>query len=351
MKVIKSNTYSIFFLDYGFNKLKEFIIKNNYSKIFVHVDNNTKTHCLNIFYEKIKNIEFEIIISDEGEENKNLDSCIKLWTILSNKNADRKSLIINLGGGVVGDMGGFVASTYKRGIDYINIPTTLLSMVDASIGGKTGVDLNFLKNQIGTFCEPKMIVIDPIFLQTLDKKEILSGYAEIFKHSIVSKSELFKKLTSNENFSFFDLEIIKKSIIIKNSIVLIDKKELDERKALNFGHTLGHAIETNSLIKKKRLLHGFAISIGFILESYISNILLNFPRDKVEIIKKHVINYFGKTNFSSDDINDIQKLLIHDKKNSHGKVNFLLLQDLGQPLNDMQVDSFLIKEAFDYYNS
>ena len=351
MNVIKSNTYSIFFLEDGFKKLHEFIIKNNYSNIFIHVDNNTKTHCLNIFNKKIKNIEFEIIISDEGEENKNLDSCTRLWTTLSNKNADRKSLIINLGGGVVGDIGGFVASTYKRGIDYINIPTTLLSMVDASIGGKTGVDLNFLKNQIGTFCEPRMIVIDPIFLQTLDKKEILSGYAEIFKHSLISKNKLFEKLTSKENFSFFDLEVIKESIIIKNSIVLSDKKELNKRKALNFGHTLGHAIETYSLIKKKRLLHGFAISIGFVLESYISNILLNFPKEKVEKIKEHVIKYFGKTNFDSENINDIQKLLVHDKKNSHGKVNFLLLQDLGQPSFDMQVDSFLIKEAFDFYKS
>lgn len=351
MDLIKSNTYSIYFIDYGFKKLCNFVNKNNYSKIFVHVDNNTKTHCLNVFNKKIKNIKFEIIVSDEGEDNKNLDSCIKLWTILSNKNADRRSLIINLGGGVVGDMGGFLASTYKRGIDYINIPTTLLSMVDASIGGKTGVDFNFLKNQIGTFHEPRMIVIDPVFLKTLNKDEILSGYAEILKHSIISKNELFERLISKENFSYSDLEIIRNSIIIKNSIVLIDKKELKERKALNFGHTLGHAIETNSMIKKKRLLHGFSISVGFILEGYISYILLNFPREKLELIKNHVIKSFGKIDFSSTDINDIQKLLIHDKKNSHGKINFLLLKDIGQPVYDLQVDNSLIKEAFEFYNS
>ena len=194
MDFIKSNNYSIFFSDLGYKRLKNLILLNKYSKIFVHVDTNTKNYCLDIFIKKTNGLNFDIIESVPGEENKNLESCINLWSIISRKSGDRKSLIINLGGGVVSDIGGFVASTFKRGIDYINIPTTLLSIVDASIGGKTGIDFQFLKNQIGTFYEPKMVVVDPIFIKTLSKNEVLSGYAEIFKHSLIVKSKLFEKL-------------------------------------------------------------------------------------------------------------------------------------------------------------
>ena len=273
-----------------------------------------------------------------------------LWNKLSSLGADRKSLIINLGGGVVGDMGGFIASTFKRGIDYINIPTTLLSMVDASIGGKTGVDLGVLKNQIGTFHDPKMVIIDPIYLNTLNKLEIFSGYAEIFKHSLISNLDLFNKLVSEKNNSIiYNLKIINKSIEIKNKIILIDKKENKERKALNFGHTLGHAIESFFLNTNKRLLHGEAIGIGIVLASYISNKYFNFSQFDLDKIKKHILKIYKKINFSNSEIMEIIKLLKHDKKNSHGKINFILLKEIGNPVYDIEVENKTIIDSFRYY--
>ena len=350
MKPIKAESYSIFFENEGYNTLKSHLNSCNYSKIFIHLDFNTNKDCLSVLIDKIKIKEYETIISKDGEDHKNIESCIFLWNKLSSLGADRKSLIINLGGGVVGDMGGFIASTFKRGIDYINIPTTLLSMVDASIGGKTGVDLGVLKNQIGTFHDPKMVIIDPIYLNTLNKLEIFSGYAEIFKHSLISNLDLFNKLVSEKNNSIiYNLKIINKSIEIKNKIVLIDKKENKERKALNFGHTLGHAIESFFLNTNKRLLHGEAIGIGIVLASYISNKYFNFSQFDLDRIKKHILKIYKKINFSNSEIMEIIKLLKHDKKNSHGKINFILLKEIGNPVYDIEVENKTIIDSFQYY--
>ena len=351
MKEIKAKNYSIFFGNNGYNKLFEHININNYSKIFIHLDSNTNKLCLNVFLKQIKGFNFQKLVSNPGEENKNIESCISLWKNLSDFSGDRKSLIINLGGGVVGDMGGFIASTFKRGIDYINIPTTLLSMVDASIGGKTGIDLGILKNQVGTFYDPKMVIIDPIYLNTLEDSEILSGYAEIFKHSIISDLKNFDKLTSNnEDLDFKNIDIIKASIEIKNRIVLLDPKEEKKRKALNFGHTLGHSIESFFLKSKNRLLHGEAIAIGIILASYISHKLLGFSIKDVEKIKKHILKIYKKTLFTNYNIQEIINLLIHDKKNSHGKINFVLIKKIGKPVYDIEVKNETIIDAFNYYS-
>ncbi|MAU64138.1 MAG: 3-dehydroquinate synthase [Flavobacteriaceae bacterium] len=352
MKEIKANNYSIFFNDEGYIELYNHIQFENYSKIFIHLDNNTNTHCLKVFLKKIKKINYQTIISNPGEENKNIESTIFLWDKLSNNNGDRKSLIINLGGGVVGDMGGFVASTFKRGISYINMPTTLLSMVDASIGGKTGIDLGSLKNQIGTFCDPKMVIIDPLYLETLDKSELISGYAEVFKHSLISEKSFFEKLISQENsIDFKNLDTIKTSVKIKKKIVLLDKEELKERKALNFGHTLGHAIESHFLKNNQKLLHGEAIGIGIVLAAFISNKILDFPIDKLRTIKYHILKIFKRVDFKKSEIEKIIKLLIHDKKNSHGKINFILLKDIGKPMYDIEVENKLILESFNFYLS
>ena len=261
---IISDKYSVFFKKNGFYFLNNHIKKFDYSKIFIHVDNNTKEYCVEYFLKEISLEKFEIIESEDGEENKNIESCLKLWDSISSAGGDRNSLLINLGGGVVTDMGGFIASTYKRGINYVNIPTTLLSMVDASVGGKTGIDFGILKNQIGTFYDPQAVIVDPFFLNTLPENQILSGYAEIFKHSVISKNQLFEDLVKLDRISF-DLKTIYQSIQVKNKIVLVDKKESKERKSLNFGHTLGHAIESFFLNTSKKLLHGEAISIGIIL--------------------------------------------------------------------------------------
>ena len=349
-KEITSETYSIFFNQHGFDSLSNHLKNENYSKIFIHVDNNTKELCLDLFLNKIYIEKYELIESCDGEENKNIDSCLKLWKLISDKGGDRNSLIINLGGGVVTDMGGFIASTYKRGIDYINIPTTLLSMVDASVGGKTGIDFGILKNQIGTFYDPNMVIIDPDFLNTLQKNQISSGYAEIFKHSIIYDLSTFKQLISKVEATY-SLDIIYDSVKTKNSIVLIDKKEKKERKSLNYGHTLGHAIESFFLNTEKKLLHGEAISIGIVLASFISNKLFEFPKNYVDLIKNHFNYIYKKIKINDNEIEGILALLKHDKKNSHGKINFILIKDIAKPLYDIQVNEDLIKESFKYYLS
>ena len=350
VKDIKSKNYSIYLHNDRYNKLFDFIKSENYSKIFIHLDSNTKNLCLDVFLNQIDKIDYQTLVSKAGEEHKNIKSCISLWNSLSELNADRKSLIINLGGGVVGDMGGFIASTFKRGIDYINIPTTLLSMVDASVGSKTGIDLGVLKNQVGSFYDPKMVIIDTLYLETLCVKELLSGYAEIFKHSIISNTNTFNTLISND-LNFKNINIIRESIEIKNNIVLIDKREKKERKALNYGHTLGHAIESYFLNSNKKLLHGEAISIGIILASFISSKKVGLSNIYLDKIKNHIVEIYKKISFSKIDIKEIIKLLIHDKKNSHGKINFVLIKDIGNPIFDVEVENDIIIEAFKYYSN
>ena len=223
-------------------------------------------------------------------------------------------------------------------------------MVDASVGGKTGIDFGTLKNQIGTFYDPKMVVIDPEFLNTLEKNEISSGYAEIFKHSLIYDLSTYNQLINNDK-PLFDLKTIHNSIITKNKIVLIDKKEQKERKSLNYGHTLGHAIESYFLSTENKLLHGEAVSIGIVLASFLSYKLFNFSIDQVNSIKKHINCVYKKIEINKNQIDCIIDLLIHDKKNSHGKINFILLKDISKPVYDVQVKTELIKESFEYYLS
>jgi len=350
LKEIKSENYSIYLHSNKYDKLFNFIKSENYSKIFIHLDSNTKNLCLDVFLNQIDKIVYKTLVSKAGEQHKNIKSCLSLWNSLSKLKADRKSLIINLGGGVVCDMGGFIASTFKRGIDYINIPTTLLSMVDASLGSKTGIDLGVLKNQIGTFYDPKMVIIDTLYLKTLCDKELLSGYAEIFKHSIISNTNTFNLLISND-LNLKSINIIKESIEIKNNIVLIDKRETKERKALNYGHTLGHAIESYFLKSEKQLLHGEAISIGIVLASFISVKKAGLSKDILEKIKNHVLKIYKKISFLENDIQEILKLLVHDKKNSHERINFVLIKNIGVPVYDIEVNNDLIIKAFKYYSS
>ena len=350
IKDIISNNYPISFKNKGYDFLKDIIKKNNYSKLFIHVDENTNKYCLNHFLKHFDILKIIKIESISGEENKNIKSCLKLWKLISDKGGDRRSLLINLGGGVITDMGGFVASTFKRGIDYVNIPTTLLSMVDASVGSKTGIDFGVLKNQIGTFYDPKVVIIDPDYLDTLNEKEKLSGYAEVFKHSLICNKHVYNQLIGL-NKILIDYKIIHDSITIKNNLVLKDKFEKKERKALNFGHTLGHAIESFLLDSKKKLTHGEAIAIGMILATFLSHKLCNFSRKNLELIKTHLKGLFGNIHFESKEIEKIIELLKHDKKNSHGKVNFILLKKIGEPVYDVEISKDLIIESFDYYLS
>ena len=340
--------------DDQYSLLKEKIKSKDFNSVFVLVDENTDKHCLDVFINKSSIEEYNKIIIKAGEENKNIDTCIQIWKELNLQKADRKSLLINLGGGVLTDIGGFVASTYLRGIKFINVPTTLLGMVDAAHGGKTGIDFLNLKNQIGVFSMPIDVILDSTYLKTLSKEEYLNGYAEVFKHSFLSDSEeiSFNSLINLDFFKDVDF-IIKKYSEVKNRIVKIDKYESDIRKVLNLGHTIGHALESYSHISNniKTLKHGEAIIVGLITELYISAIQNNFPLITVDKLKEISSKYFEKINLSDDQLEQIFDLMIFDKKNNNGMVYFVLLDKNGKPLTDQKVDKKVFVDAFDYYRN
>ena len=351
MNSIKAISYPVHFQDKGYNLLSNLIAGNNYSTLFILVDENTFKYCYPKFIPNLQTDKrIEVIEIESGEINKNLETCIGVWNAITELGGDRKSLIITLGGGVITDLGGFVASCFKRGIDFVNIPTTLLSMVDASVGGKTGVDLGVLKNQIGLFANPEMVLVDTDYLTTVSEREIKSGTAEIIKYGITYDITLFNEIKNNKDLKIEDL--IFRSIEIKNEVVLKDPKEQNIRKILNFGHTLGHAIESFYLESedKKSLTHGEAIAIGMVCESYMSSKILNFPIKNVVEIKKVILSIYNKTDLLIEDFSSILELLKHDKKNVKGRVNFVLLNDYEDYKLDCEVSNDLIIESMKFYN-
>ena len=355
MQSIQASNYSIFFNKKGYEALNNHLQENKYSNIFVIVDSNSNEKCLNNFLPYIcTDLKIEIIEFENGEINKNIDTCVEIWKVLTELGGDRKTLIINLGGGVVTDLGGFVASTFKRGIDFLNVPTTLLAMVDASIGGKNGVDLGNLKNQIGTINNPKMVIIDADYLETLDQLEMRSGLAEMLKHGLIADANYWEKFLDLSALDTDSLnELIYDSIVIKNNIVTQDPTENGIRKALNFGHTLGHAIESYFLENenKKTLLHGEAIAVGMILESYISLEKNLINKVEYQEIKSTINNIFDKIIFHENDLEPILDLLIHDKKNEYGNIQFALLDGIGKIKINQSVENELINKAFEDYKN
>lgn len=352
MKTINATTYPIHFNEVGYENLNKFIEENDHSSIFILVDENTLEHCYPRFMQLFSTYKrIEVIQIDAGEEYKNLDTCHGVWRALTDLGADRKSLLITIGGGVITDLGGFVASTFKRGIDFINIPTTLLSMIDASVGGKTGVDFGNLKNQIGVFANPEMVIVDPEYLHTLDPREIRSGSAEIIKYGLTYDAHLYNEIANNHELNIVDL--IHRSIEIKNEVVTEDPKENGLRKILNFGHTIGHAVESYFLesSEKEKLTHGESIAIGMICASYISSKLLGFSIEKTEEIKKNLIHIYGKVVITDDDFTSILDYLKHDKKNVNGEVNFVLLNNIENFKLDCKVDKDLVVASLYFYNA
>jgi len=352
MDRIKSNDSLIVFEKKGIELFNKSLIKNNYSKLFVLVDENTRENCLFSLINEVDALsDIKILEIKSGEINKNISTCENLWGQLSKYNADRNSALINLGGGVICDLGGFVASTYKRGIHFYNIPTTLLSMVDASVGGKTGIDFGLLKNQIGVFNNPEIVLIMVKWLKTLGENQILSGFSEMLKHGLILDRKHWQELSLINKIDINNLnQFILKSILLKNSVVLDDPNEENKRKILNFGHTFGHAIESNFLGKKHELLHGEALAIGMILETYLSYKVSGLSISDCENIIKTINHFFKKTKIKDDDINKIIDLLIHDKKTIDGKINFVLLSEIGVPKIDITVNKRLFKEVFKFYN-
>ena len=356
MNSIIFNESAVHFGANGYAQFNSHIQNCNYSRIFIIVDSNTHKYCLSKFLSKtvIDAQMLEIIEFSPGEAFKTIDTCHQIWLALSELEADRKSLIINLGGGVVTDLGGFVACTYKRGVDYINVPTSLLAMVDASVGGKTGIDLGSLKNLVGVIANGLMVLVDTDFLESLPQEHMKSGLAEMLKHGLIADKAYWNKLKSLNQLSWDDLEqLIFDSVKIKQGIVTEDPNEVGIRKSLNFGHTLGHAIESYQLESstKTTLLHGEAIAIGMVLESYLSFKLNRLKEADLQDIKTHLNSIYTKVSFNEADIEKISDLMRHDKKNSHGQIKFALLDRLGAPKLDCITEVPLIKEAFDFYSA
>ncbi|MBI3501223.1 MAG: 3-dehydroquinate synthase [Bacteroidetes bacterium] len=357
MKIIQAEKYNIHIGSESISELEKFF--GNHSQIFVLVDENTKKYCLKYIKSAVGSRQSAVIQIKSGEKNKTLRTCEKIWKELSKQNADRKSIMINLGGGVITDIGGFCASTYKRRIDFINIPTTLLSQVDASVGGKTGIDFLGYKNQIGTFSFPKAVFINPDFLKTLSKRELISGFAEVIKHGLIADKNYWQKLKDASAPLSMTAETITHSIEIKNKIVTADPYEKGLRKVLNFGHTMGHAIETASLKTKKPLLHGEAIAIGMICESYISRKVLGLSSEELHEITSFIIPLF-KTKAIKQSSKQLISLMKQDKKNMalhpdvigiDSEINFTLLSSIGKAEINNSCSEELIEEAIKFFNS
>jgi 3-dehydroquinate synthase len=350
MKVIYDKSYKVFFGENVLNHLAQTIINKAYSNVFVLVDENTEKYCLPILKPYLES--FTLVKITSGEINKNLQTANIIWNSLQQNSANRNAVLLNLGGGTLSDLGGFCAATFKRGIDFINIPTTLLSMVDASIGGKQGVDLNNFKNLIGVFQHPKQIFIFPEFIKTLPNNEKRNGLAEILKHALVDDDKLFDKIISTSQIDSEQLEKwIEKSAKIKVKIVNKDPFEKDLRKVLNFGHTIGHAVETYSLMNDKEpLKHGEAVAIGIICESYLSNKSNKLSNEEFELIVNFVSKNFEKY-ISNWNYNELLIIMQNDKKNINSEINFTLLKKIGKAKINCYCDNNLIIESLDYYKN
>ena len=317
---------------------------------FILVDENTHQNCLPQLITNIEAlISAEIIEIDSGEENKTLETCIQLWETLTELGADRHSVLINLGGGVITDMGGFVAATYKRGIRFYNIPTTLLAQVDASTGSKTGVDLGGLKNQVGVFADPQAVYINPGFLRTLPNEQLQSGFGEIIKHALIADKSYW---TLIKRAFYYEVEnwgnLIKPSLNIKSSIVIKDPTERGPRKLLNFGHTIGHALETYALENNRPLLHGQAVAMGMLAEAWLSTQLTGLSEDEFKEIQIVILSNFDVFQFEESNFERIIELMGHDKKNVSGQIRLTLLNQIGKGVYDITCDEGLLREALKY---
>ncbi|MDJ0644626.1 MAG: 3-dehydroquinate synthase [Flavobacteriaceae bacterium] len=355
MNTIQSTGYPVHFQENAYKELNHYLETTTFSKVFILVDDNTHKDCLPNFLKQLPDDIAPVIISIKaGEINKTIDTCVEVWKSLTHLNADRKSLLINLGGGMVTDLGGFVASTFKRGIKFINIPTTLLSMVDASVGSKTGVDLGSLKNLVGVFSDPEMVLIDTSYLKTLSTRELHSGVSEIIKYGLTYDKNLWESLKQTDRFSATDLtKMIHRSVEIKNEVVLQDPRENGLRKILNFGHTIGHAIESYFLQSEDKitLTHGEAIAIGMLVEAYFSVKLFDFDASELKALKVKISELFDQVEIHEKDYAPILELMKHDKKNIGTTVNFVLLEDIGKFKLDCNATQELLLEGLNYYNS
>ncbi len=349
MTIFSLDHYNIYVGDVK-EALASFSLKN-YSQVIVICDENTRQFCLPNFIQYIDNQKINIVEITSGEQQKNIVTCEKIWQQMLDFSADRKAIVLNLGGGVIGDMGGFCASTFKRGMDFIQIPTTLLSQVDASIGGKLGIDFQGVKNAIGVFNDPKAVFIDPFFLETLSLRERRSGFAEIIKHDLIADAAQFNDLLKITDLTKVDWQkIITLSLQVKQNIVQQDPFEKNVRKALNFGHTIGHAVESFFLETKNPLLHGEAIAIGMICEAFLSVEKNKLTKEELQQISDFIIKTYGKITIPSESFSFLIKIMQQDKKNESDAINFTFLKNIGQFEINHTASEKEILESIAFYN-
>ena len=332
--------------------LKAVLDNTTYDKLFVLTDEHTDKQCYPLIESVPAIQQAQRVVIPANDSNKNLENLAQVWKFLTKNGATRHSLLINLGGGMITDLGGFAAATYKRGIAYINIPTTLLGSVDAAVGGKTGINFGGYKNEIGAFYPALHIIISAEFLNTLTQKDILSGYAEMIKHGLLDSEAIWDR-TINFDLQTIDYnllnDLVMESVLIKQRIVEKDPFEKNIRKALNLGHTIGHAFESFALDNDRAVPHGYAVAWGLVAELYLSHKLCNFPKETLDLVTQFIKQNYGTFEFNREDYNTLYQLMVHDKKNVGDTINFTLLGDVGNIQIDQTADRRMIEEALDYY--
>ncbi len=322
-----------------------------HDRLFVLCDTTVASKVLPLLQSPLLQNASRITI-ETGDEQKSLATLSQVWQQLSQGGATRHSLLLNIGGGMVTDLGGFAAATFKRGITFINIPTTLLGAVDAAIGGKTGINFNGLKNEIGAFAPAHTVIISTRFFDTLSRKELLSGYAEMIKHSLLDSAEAYDTLL-NRNITACDkdtlLPLLQKSVSVKERIIEADPKEKGIRKALNLGHTIGHAFESHALHHNRPIPHGYAVAWGIVCELLLAHRTLDFPTTIIYDLAHYIEQYYGSYAITCDDYNELYDYMTHDKKNEQGHINFTLLRQIGQPIINCHVERKEIEVSLDIY--
>ena len=322
-----------------------------HDKLFVLTDTTTQEKCLPVLQKFYCMKEAKVITIPASDSHKDIESLMMVWKGPQEGGASRHSCIINLGGGMVTDLGGFAASTFKRGINFINIPTTLLAMVDASVGGKTGINFGGLKNEVGVFNDSKFVILNTEFLKTMDVENICSGYAEMLKHGLISTEAMWEELVSFDlaNPDLKQLQrMVGDSVKVKERIVELDPHEKGIRKALNLGHTFGHAFESWAL-KRKPILHGYAVAFGLIPELYLSVTKTGFPTEKMRQTVTFIKENYGTLNITCDDYDELIELMQHDKKNQNGIINFTMMGAIGDIRINQTASTEEIKEALDFF--
>lgn len=345
---------SLIFTNHVAEALDSAVERLSPSSLFVIADSNTASCVLPRLQAESKAVSGATVVTVEaGEEHKNLDSLAAIWKSLSDAGANRRSVVVNLGGGVITDMGAFAAATFKRGIRFINIPTTLLGAVDASVGGKTGIDFNSLKNEVGLFARAEEVIISTTFFNTLAPGELLSGYAEMLKHAMITSAGMTGRLMRHDVADYDSdtlLEALRESVGVKQAVVEKDFDEKGLRRVLNFGHTAAHAFESLALERRSPISHGYAVACGMLVALVLSRMALGFPSDALYSYAAYVAEHYGAFSFSCDDYPRLLGFMHHDKKNTGGDaISCVLLRDYGKPVTGHPVSDADMTAALDIY--